>query len=148
MSEPSRASNVHCVERVVADEDIDMLGHASNISYVRWIQDAAIAHSTAVGLGVDAFRDLGAHFVVRRHEIDYLRSALRDDVVTLETWIESWTGVTSLRRTRLVANGAEVARAVTTWAFVDGASGRPSRIPERVRDAFLPAQGEHGSAIG
>jgi len=124
-----------------------MLGHASNIAYVRWIQDAAIAHSTAAGLGVEGYRDLGAHFVVRRHEIDYLRSALRDDVVTLETWIESWTGVTTLRRTRLVANGVEVARAATTWAFVDGASGRPARIPERVRQAFESAKDQHGSAL-
>jgi acyl-CoA thioester hydrolase len=148
VSESPRASNVHRFERVVADEDIDMLGHASNIAYVRWIQDAAIAHSTAAGLGVDVYRELGAHFVVRRHEIDYLRSALRDDVVTLETWIESWTGVTSLRHTRLTASGAEIARATTTWAFVDATSGRPSRIPLRVRTAFAPTEDGHGSPVG
>lgn len=147
MSEAPRRSNVHRVERRVAEEDIDLLGHASNIAYVRWIQDVAIGHSTDVGLGVDGYRALGSHFVVRRHEIDYLRPTLLGDAVTLETWIEAWSGVTSLRRTRLSVNGAEVARALTTWAFVDATSGRPVRIPESVRTAFEQRKDADGEAI-
>src|SRR5690242_11781955 len=41
---------VHSLELIVEEADIDELGHASNIAYVRWIQAAAIAHSAAVGL--------------------------------------------------------------------------------------------------
>ena len=38
----------HLVE--VRPEDIDELGHAGNLVYLRWVLEAALAHSTAVGL--------------------------------------------------------------------------------------------------
>ncbi|MBM4357000.1 MAG: thioesterase family protein [Deltaproteobacteria bacterium] len=134
----SRVSSVHQETRAVSDGDIDMLGHVSNIAYVRWIQDVAIAHSSAVGLGVEAYRDLGAHFVVRRHEIDYLRSTGPSEVATL---IERWSAATSVRRTRVLVGAREVVRATTTWAFIDASTGRPSRIPEQVQRAFAQQDG-------
>ena len=48
----------HAIE--VGEGDIDMLGHASNIAFLRWIQESAIAHSTAMGFDVDAYRRMGA----------------------------------------------------------------------------------------
>lgn len=126
-------------ERVpVHDRDIDELGHASNISYLRWVQRVARAHSERVGLTYDRYRQLGAVFVVRRHEIDYLRPAMAGDELELCTWVEGWRAATSLRRTRILraSDGAELARACTTWAFVSVDGGRPTRIPADVRGAF------------
>jgi acyl-CoA thioester hydrolase len=125
----------------VVDSDIDELGHASNISYVRWIQDVAIAHSVAVGLDVDAYRRHGGVFVVRRHEIDYVRPVLRGDRLEVRTWIDSTFAAKSLRATEIVRvgeDGTEVvtARAMTTWGFIEIATGRPTRIPEAIRAAF------------
>jgi acyl-CoA thioester hydrolase len=123
----------------VADGEIDSLGHASNIAYVRWIQDAAVGHSTAVGLDFEAYQRLGAVFVVVRHEIDYLRSALRGDLVEARTWISSVMAAKCIRSTELarVADGAPLARSQTAWGFIEIASGRPRRIPEEVRAAFF-----------
>ena len=122
----------------VADEDIDVLGHASNIAFVRWIQDVAIAHSSAVGLGLEAYHRLGAVFVVVRHEIDYVRPALRGDELDARTWISSVMAAKCHRSTELVrkADGQVLARGVTTWGFIEMASGRPRRIPDEVRAAF------------
>ena len=122
----------------VADEDIDVLGHASNIAFVRWIQDVAIAHSTAVGLGLEAYHRLGAVFVVVRHEIDYVRPALRGDALEARTWISSVMAAKCIRATELVrkADGQVLARGLTTWGFIEMASGRPRRIPDEVRAAF------------
>ena len=78
MNDPDRFH----LDFTVADEDIDILGHASNIAFVRWIQDATLAHSAAVGLGLEAYQRLGGVFVVVRHEIDYLRPALRGDALS------------------------------------------------------------------
>ena len=126
----------HVIE--VGDGDIDMLGHARNIAFLRWIQDSAILHSTAMGLDVDSYRRLGAFFVVRRHEVDYLRPALRGESLRLRTWIESAAAakcerVTEIRRP---AAGDMVAKARTTWGFVEATSGRPTRIPDDIRVAF------------
>src|SRR3954466_13306289 len=73
----------------VGDDDIDMLGHASNIAYLRRVQDVAVEHSATVGLDMETYSQLGAVFVVRRHEIDYLRPVLRGDRLELRTWIDS-----------------------------------------------------------
>ena len=127
------------VHRVaVAPADIDELDHASNVSYVRWIQDAAVAHSTAVGLDVAAYRARGAVFVVVRHEIDYRRPALLGDALDVETRVCAMGTATSERRTviRRAEDGVELARAVTRWAHVDLARGRPTRIPDDVRTRF------------
>lgn len=122
----------------VEDADIDSLGHASNIAYVRWIQDAAMGHSAAVGLDLKAYQRLGAVFVIARHEIDYLRPALRGDALEARTWISSVMAAKCLRSTELarVADGALLARSIATWGFIELATGRPRRIPEDVRAAF------------
>jgi acyl-CoA thioester hydrolase len=118
--------------------DIDELGHVSNIAYVRWIQDAATQHSASVGFNWEDYRRIGGVFVVRRHEIDYLSSALLGDRIEIATHVESWRGATSERKTRIVRvqDGAELARAHTRWAYVSLETGRPSRIPEALKQAF------------
>jgi acyl-CoA thioester hydrolase len=128
------------LDLVVGQDDIDVLGHASNIVFVRWIQDVAMAHSASVGLGLEAYQRLGAVFVVVRHEIDYVRPALRGDAVEARTWISSVAAAKCNRSTELVrkSDGQVLARGVTTWAFIELATGRPRRIPGDVRVAFQP----------
>jgi acyl-CoA thioester hydrolase len=132
--------------------DIDDLDHVSNLVYVRWVQQVAEAHSTAVGYDFEAYRKLGAVFVVRRHEIDYLRSAVLGDRIGLRTWVDSWKAASSIRMTSIVRLGSpgdapggasgddnviELARARTTWALVSLNNGRPVRIPPEVSDRFV-----------
>jgi acyl-CoA thioester hydrolase len=137
--EPARAA-VFTLPIEVADGDIDELGHASNIAYLRWVQDAAVAHSIAVGLDFAAYRELGAVFVVRRHEIDYLRPVLRTQRLELRTWIDSVMAAKCRRATDIVRvdgpTEVVVARAMTTWGFIEIASGRPTRILDSIRSAF------------
>jgi acyl-CoA thioester hydrolase len=128
------------LELVVGAGDVDMLGHASNIAFVRWIQDVAIAHSTAVGFDFDAYQRLGAVFVVVRHEVDYMRPALRGDVIDARTWISSVMVAKCHRATELVrkSDGRLLARALTTWGFVDLVTLRPKRIDKALLVAFAP----------
>lgn len=121
----------------VRDEDIDMLGHANNVAYLRWIQDVAVAHSEAVGLSFDRYREIGGVFVVRRHEIDYLRSALRGEKLVVCTWIPTQMAAKVVRKTEIRRQSGEVVvRADTIWGFIDGRTLRPSRIPDDIREAF------------
>lgn len=125
----------------VGEEDIDMLGHASNIAYLRWVQDVAVAHSAAVGLDMEGYSQLGAVFVVRRHEIDYLRPVVRGERLELRTWIDSAAAAKCKRATEIVrvsdsAAPVVAARAMTTWGFIELTTGRPTRIPDTVRIMF------------
>ncbi len=126
----------HCVE--VTEADMDELGHANNIGYLRWLQDAAVAHSSAVGLTFARYVELGGVFVVRRHEIDYLRPCVRGEVLEVRTHVASVQAAKSERKYEIVrlADDVMIARAMTTWGFVDVTTGRPMRIPEAVYVAF------------
>jgi acyl-CoA thioester hydrolase len=137
--EPKAVSPTFVLELEAPASDVDELGHVSNVAYVRWVQEVAKAHSVAVGWDHAAYVRLGAVFVVRRHEIDYLAPAYAGDRVRLETFIARFSAASSERRTRVVrvADGKDLVRATTLWALVSTGSARPTRIPEPVRDAFL-----------
>lgn len=117
--------------------DIDELGHVSNLVYMRWVLEVATAHSLALGWGHGEYRAFGSVFVVRRHEIDYLAQVVLGDEVRLTTWVESWKQVSCVRKTELARakDGVIVARAASTWAFIDYA-GKPKRIPPELIELF------------
>jgi acyl-CoA thioester hydrolase len=119
--------------------DIDELGHVSNLVYLRWVLETATAHSAALGWGHAEYRALGAVFVVRRHEIDYLAQVMAGDEIVGETWVDTWKAASCVRRTELFRADKVVARAATTWAFIQTATGRPIRIPEQLRSLFTGA---------
>ena len=119
-----------------SDGDIDELGHVSNLVYLRWVLEVAMAHSAARGWGHAEYRTLGAIFVVRRHEIDYVAQVRVGDELVAETWVDQWKLASCLRRTEVRRGDQVVARAATTWAMMSIASGRPTKIPDELRAAF------------
>lgn len=119
-----------------SDADIDELDHVSNLVYLRWVLEAATAHSSAKGWGHPEYRKLGSVFIVRRHELDYLAPVLRGEHVIAETWVASWKGASCVRATEIKRGEQVVLRAATTWAFVSLTSGRPQRIPEELLTVF------------
>jgi acyl-CoA thioester hydrolase len=129
----------------VSVEDIDDLGHAGNYHYVRWLQHAAVAHSTANGWPPERYDELGAGWVVRSHHIDYLKPAFEGDDLIIRTWVENMKPATSLRRYEIcLRDGALLARAATDWAFVNYARQKAVRIPPEVANSFdlvTPAAG-------
>ena len=122
---------------VVSREDIDELGHAGNFHYVRWMQHAAVAHSTVNGWPPERYNELGGGWVVRSHQITYLKPAFEGDELSIETWVENIRPATSLRRYEIRRkDGALLARAETDWAFVNYATQKPVRIPPELANAF------------
>jgi acyl-CoA thioester hydrolase len=139
MNEPIPLSPVFRLETRANRSDIDELGHVSNVTYVRWVQEVAREHSASVGLTRDAYvENTGGVFVVSKHEIDYLEPALEGDEIALVTYITTWRAASSERYTRIErkVDGALLARARTLWAFVRVSNGKPKRIPPEVASAF------------
>jgi len=122
----------------VRESSIDGLGHANNVAYVEWMQEAAVAHSAAQGWPTDRYHALGQGWVVRSHTIHYLQPALAGDRIVVRTWVATLKKVRSLRRYEILRPADEtlLARAETDWAFVDYATGQPIRIPPQVTAAF------------
>ena len=117
-------------------QDIDELGHVSNLVYLRWVQEVAMAHSRAGGWDWARYRELGAVFMVRRHEIDYVAQVVLGDELRAETWVDTWRAASCIRKTELYRGDKVVARAATTWAMIGTASQRPQRIPEELVATF------------
>lgn len=123
----------------VRPDDIDGFGHVNNAVYVRWINDGAWAHSKALGLGFDSYRDLDAGFVVVRHEIDYLSSAMPGETALVATWITSNDMRLRLSRRFQIcdeATGRTLARATTQFAVIALSTGRPRRMPQAFREGY------------
>ena len=64
--------------------DIDEQNHVNNISYLKWVQEVAIAHWTSV-----ATKEMNEQYmwVVSRHEIDYLKQAFINTKLLAKTWV-------------------------------------------------------------
>lgn len=135
---PTEGRPLFTLEVTPGPEDIDALGHVSNLVYLRWVQDVARAHSDARGYDLAAYRALGAVFVVRRHELEYLAETRAGERLSITTWVAEWRGASSWRQTRIerAADGARVCEARTRWAFVDLEHGRPRRIPRGLITGF------------
>jgi acyl-CoA thioester hydrolase len=115
--------------------DIDALGHVNNIVYLRWVQDVAKAHWFAAAPPED---QAGLVWMVVRHEIDYLAPAGPGDELVLRTWIGAAAGLRFDRHTEVLraTDRKVLAKAKTVWVPIDAASGRPKRVPDRVRKMF------------
>jgi len=122
----------------VRGDEIDGLGHANNVAYVEWMQAAALAHSAALGWPGEAYRELGSGWVVRSHAIEYHQPALAGDRIVVRTWVAEMKKVSSLRPYRIVRcrDDQLLATAETKWAFIDYATGQPTRIPPRIAQSY------------
>lgn len=125
----------------VTPEDIDMLDHVNNIVYLRWVQDAAVAHWTAAATDEEKS---AVYWVVVRHEIDYLRSARQGDTIIARTWVGGTVKHYFERHTEILrtSDASVLARAKTLWCPIDQKSGRPTRVTENIHKRFsVPTDG-------
>lgn len=123
------------IEIKVEESDIDQLGHVNNTVYLRWVQDAAIAHWSLIS-SEEENRDL--LWVIKRHEIDYKRSAYLHEKIVAKTWIGGLSNryferFTEIRR---ASDGKVLASVLTFWCPVDAKSLKPVRVSEDLRAKF------------
>jgi acyl-CoA thioester hydrolase len=123
---------------VVGPASIDALNHANNREFLRWMEEAAVRHSDALGWTTERYVASGASWVASQHRLDYLRPAFEGDALIVWTWIAEIQPLTSRRRylvTRAV-DGKALALGQTVWAYIDLASGRGVPVPAAVSAAF------------
>ncbi|WP_417847538.1 acyl-CoA thioesterase [Thalassoglobus sp.] len=138
---------LYLFEHEVTETDIDGQGHANNISYLKWLQNAAIAHSDVQGWNTNLYKEHGWAWVVRSHFIEYRRPVFQGDAVVIKTWVHDMKKYSSLRKYEILNSKTEklVARAETNWAFVATETGRLIAIPEIVSSAFEIPQSSNAS---
>ena len=120
-------------------EHIDELGHVNNAVWVQWMEQVAVAHWRSVA---DPVHQEDYFWVVVRHEIDYLRAALEGETMTARTWAGvKPQGARYDRHIEFTGeDGKRRVKAVSWWAIIDKASGRPIRVPPEVVAPFMAAE--------
>jgi len=126
---------------VVEPGDIDQLAHVNNVVYLRWVQEAAIAHWTTMA---PPEAQAALFWVVGRHEIDYRRPAFLGDGIIARTWIAPRCGRAYERNTEILRakDRALLARARTLWHPMDPRTGRPAHLAEEMAQAFSTGKGD------
>jgi acyl-CoA thioester hydrolase len=128
--------------------DIDEIGHVNNVIYLRWVQDAAVAHWTAAAAAADQAR---LFWIVLRHEIDYLQAAHLEDRIVARTWVGTGTRLRFERHTEIVheEDGCVLARARTVWCPIDAATKKPTPVSAELRSRFsVPATSREPGTAG
>lgn len=135
MSRPEKVPEVFTLPVEVQPEDIDALGHVNNVVYLRWAQDAAVAHWQAAAPPEAQQRLV---WVVVRHEIDYLRPARLGDRVWVRTWVGGASRFRFERHTEIVraSDEAVLARVRTLWCPLDRQTRRVTEVGPEVRARF------------
>jgi acyl-CoA thioester hydrolase len=116
-------------------EDTDFSGLVYHASYLRFLERGRTEWLRAHGFEQ---RELAAGaamvFAVRRIEIDYLKPALMDDLVEIETRISA-VGGASIDFSQAIFRGEEkIVRALVGVAALS--NGRPARLPKDMRERF------------
>lgn len=124
----------HSIEIIVEKEHLDELEHVNNVIYLNFIQEAAIAHWNAIA-PKDTVED--TRWVVRKHEIEYLKPALLDDKLIIKTWVEEFTAVTSLRKYEIKRDNDLIATASTLWIALSFDTMKPKRLDKSIASLFF-----------
>lgn len=126
------------IELVVPESVIDLNGHVNNVQYIQWMQDAAMAHSAALGWPQERYASIGRTWIIRSHTIAYLHSAYAGDHLTIHTWVAEFHKFRSLRKFKFVrqASDTTLAVAATMFIFCDLTTGKPRSIPPEILAAY------------
>jgi acyl-CoA thioester hydrolase len=119
----------------ITDADIDGLGHVNNVVYVRWAQDAAVAHWETLASAEDR---AALAWVAIRHEVDYLHPARPGDAIVAATWVGTADAVRFERFVEILRQSDRkvLARTRTLWCPINRATGRVARVNDAVRAVF------------
>jgi acyl-CoA thioester hydrolase len=124
----------------VRHSELDASHQVHPATFVRYMQEAAIEASAALGFDLAWYRAQGTGWFIRRLAIRYHAAATYGDDVEITTWVSEMRGVKSTREydLRRARDGARLARARVHWVYVDTRTGAPTRFPADF-EAFAPA---------
>lgn len=114
---------------IVRKEHLDSLHHVNNQVYLQWANDIAKSHWSFLTSGVF---DQRYFWVIRRHEIDYLKQAIFNDQLQIVTWVGETEGVWSVRHVQIRKGEELLVDVKTTWILIDSKKMRPVRIADEV----------------
>ena len=112
-------SIVHSSHYVVREYECDAHGHLNQANYIRYMQEAALDASAAVGYPKARYETMNRLWLARHTRIEYLLPLFYGEPVTVKTWVADFRQVRSLRRYEFYRETDLVARAATDWVYLE-----------------------------
>ncbi|MFT6450960.1 MAG: acyl-CoA thioester hydrolase [Halocynthiibacter sp.] len=123
----------HLFELRVYYEDTDLAGIVYYANYLKFIERARSEFVRELGIDQLAMKENeGLVFAVRRVEADYLAPAKFDDVLQVETHVESVGGARLTLRQEVKRDGTVLFSAIVVLVAI-GEGGQPARLPANIR---------------
>jgi len=128
---------IYTYQFTIPPETQDENGHVNNVHFVQWMQDTAIRHYEHMG-GRQPTQAIGATWVVRSHQVEYLVPAFAGDRIEARTWVATLRRVRSLRRYEFVrvTDNKLLVRGQTDWVFVNAETGQLMTVPDHITSLF------------
>jgi acyl-CoA thioester hydrolase len=129
---PPPPPNVFTTCTRVEWRDIDSMWHVNNAVYLKYIEDAGARVCEAYGWPRQRMMEAGFGVVLRGYRIEYRQPAQMGDELEIAAWHSDVQESTALRHytIRRVKDEALLARARTSWAWIDLKTAEPVHIPE------------------
>jgi acyl-CoA thioester hydrolase len=122
-------------------EDTDASGLVYHTSYVRFMERGRTELLRSLGLDqrplLEGAAGAPTFFVVRAMQLDFMRPAVMDDLLSVETRVLELGGASLTLDQRVLRGEEKLVTATVKVVCVE--SGRAKRLPSDVRDRFLHA---------
>ncbi|GHT79416.1 thioesterase [Spirochaetia bacterium] len=113
---------------LVRTYECDSYGHVNNANYLNYLEYARYEFLKTVEFDYPAAIKAGYGVYVARIEIDYKKSAITDDTLTIRSWPIKKGAVSGIIAQEIRRGDDLIVEAKVTWAFVDS-RGVPVKIP-------------------
>lgn len=125
--------------------DTDLSGVVYHANYLNYMERARSEFFRAVGISKLAGLDDAepTAWALRKAELEYLRPARFDDLIEIHTSIGAMSGARVDVIQNTVCNGQLLVRGKVQACLIT-LSGKPRRVPQDVREKFLPYLCEDG----
>lgn len=132
--------NIHRVTFPVRSYECDFYGHVNQVNYLRYMQEAAVGASAAVGYDEARYQQLNTIWFIRELEIEYFNPLKMGDGVNITTWVGDFRRVRSRRFYEMTraSDDQSVVKANVDWVYLNRTTGMPMQIDDEMAVAFVP----------
>ncbi|QGM99722.1 tol-pal system-associated acyl-CoA thioesterase [Methylocystis parvus] len=125
-------------------EDTDASGLVYHTSYIRFMERGRTELLRSIGLDQRPLLEdpdgAPTFFVVRAMQLDFLRPAVMDDLLNVETRVTALGGASLTLDQRVLRDAETLVTATVKVVCVE--AGRAKRLPPDIREKFLRAHAE------
>ena len=126
-------------EMTVRPSDIDYNGHVHQSTYLDYLLFARIDQmQRCYKMPIEEFFKRGLSWATKSLSINYLKSLFMNERFIVRTWIESFgdKSVNVHFQILKAKSGAVAAEGESTYVLVDAKTGKPTDIPDDIREKF------------